>query len=156
MYLVNRCKASADQFASGLKSVPAVFEAIMKNPITFSLLFTATEPAAFGASELRDLCCFRFSPEGSNNRIAEEATAYWWEVMLDGFDGVRAGFLAGDLLQFVTGSKVPPPAGFESRISIDFYTQEGGEKRLPHSSTCALVINLPRGLSSEEELQTLL
>ena len=155
-YIVSRSMAAVQQFVAGLKSVRLVYECMLENLQVFSLLFTCGEPMEFTSSCLLNLCRFAFSPEGSNDRVPEEATAYWWEEMLSTFDEEKAGFTAGDLLLFITGAKTPPPAGFGKNITIEFYTQESNGRRMPFSSTCALVFHLPRGISSQEELQNLL
>ncbi len=154
--MVNRSLAAVHQFVTGLKSVKLVYECMLKNRQIFSLLFTCAEPMELTPSNLMDLCSFSFLPEGSNNRRSKEATAYWWEEMLGFFDGGKAGFTVGDLLLFITGARAPPPAGFHKRITIEFFTQETNSRRIPFSSTCALVFHLPRGISSQEELEDLL
>eukprot|EP00794_Sanderia_malayensis_P011602 gene11602-12796_t len=67
----------------------------------------------------------KFSPEGSNESIVEEATAYWFEEMLENLDKEAAEFKAEDLLAFITGSPLPPTSGFEKLIEIEFYSQHG-------------------------------
>lgn len=49
------------------------------------------------------------------------------------------------LLAFWTGCDVLPPGGFPVQPRVTFFTQEEGIRRLPGSSTCGLVLMLPRG-----------
>jgi len=46
------------------------------------------------------------------------------------------------LLQFITGSDVVPPLGFEKKITIDFYEMLSC-RHYPTSSTCDLRLWLP-------------
>ena len=155
-FVINKPKASCDQFILGLKSQLAVYESILENPIAFSFLFTCRERTYFSFSDLRALIKIKFSPEGSNDRVTKEATAYWFEEMLGNTNEETSGFTARDLLAFVTGSNIPPPSGFGKLIDVEFYTQEVGIKRLPFTSTCALMLNLPRGISSQEEMENMM
>lgn len=53
-----------------------------------------------------------------------------------------------DVLQFITGADCIPPSGFDHKILIRFYDQEG-DTRYPYASTCALQLLLPRGHEDE-------
>ena len=53
-----------------------------------------------------------------------------------------------DLLSFITGAGEIPVNGFESKMYMEFYDNDG-EKRLPFSSTCSLTFSLPRGCSCD-------
>ena len=48
---------------------------------------------------------------------------------------------------FWTGTDSIPPEGFDTTLKICFFTKPESEPgtRYPTASTCALVINLPRG-----------
>ena len=70
--------------------------------------------------------------------------------------GKKSGLTLAELLQFWTGAEHPPPAGFEDVLQICFYTPELGCKRLPSSSTCGLVLSLPRGIEDPDELESML
>lgn len=154
--MVMRSMASLDQFIAGLKTVNIVHECVTDHPKLFSLLFTMNEEIKFDADSLGNMCRFSFPPEGGNNKVAEEATAYWWEEMLANFDEKEAGFKIADLLQFITGARTPPPSGFSSKINIEFFAKEERGQRLPFTSTCALIFHLPRAIGSQEELQQLI
>ena len=58
-----------------------------------------------------------------------------------------------DLLGFWTGARSVPPGGFAdpARLRIEFFTVEPGSRRLPSSSTCGLVLLLPRGVEDPDE-----
>lgn len=61
-----------------------------------------------------------------------------------------------DILVFVTGADAVPPLGFQRKCEIQFYEQETGVKRIPYSSTCALILYLPRGVTEEEVFKDLM
>ncbi|KAK5854499.1 hypothetical protein PBY51_004687 [Eleginops maclovinus] len=61
-----------------------------------------------------------------------------------------------DLLIFITGADEVPTLGFPSKPCINFYTQEAGQRRLPYTSTCAMTLFLPRGITEEQKLHNLL
>ena len=57
-----------------------------------------------------------------------------------------------DLLVFWTGADRVPPCGFDHPLEIQFYSQEAGDRRLPSSSTCALILWLPRNINDPDML----
>ena len=57
------------------------------------------------------------------------------------------------LLLFWTGAEQPPLTGFDQPLSIQFFSQEPGMQRLPSSSTCGLVLMLPRGTTDAEKFR---
>lgn len=59
-----------------------------------------------------------------------------------------------ELLTFITGADHIPPCGFTKAIDVYFYTPDD-VCRLPHVSTCALTLWLPR-LEDHDFLSTLL
>lgn len=61
-----------------------------------------------------------------------------------------------ELLIFVTGADEIPICGFSSKICVEFFTNEEGETRLTFSSTCALSLSLPRGISNPESFSALM
>jgi len=65
-----------------------------------------------------------------------------------------------DILVFWTGAEVLPPCGFESALTVQFYSQEtsGAYKlrRLPSSSTCGLILWLPRDVDDPDCLWSML
>jgi len=64
-----------------------------------------------------------------------------------------------DVLQFWNGANQVPPLGFHVQPSIDFFTREpdirngGYLNRLPSSSTCGLVLFLPRGITVPDDFE---
>ena len=61
-----------------------------------------------------------------------------------------------DVRTFWTGAGRVPPCGFDKRLTIEFYSMEIGQRRLPSSSTCALIIWLPRNVADPDTLWSLL
>ena len=58
------------------------------------------------------------------------------------------------LLMFWTGADAVPPGGFDRPLTVAFFTrEEGEERRLPSSSTCGLVLMLPRGMSDPDKFK---
>ncbi|MEQ2223022.1 hypothetical protein ILYODFUR_032505 [Ilyodon furcidens] len=46
--------------------------------------------------------------------------------------------------------------GFSPNPSIEFYDQEPGERRLPHSSTCSISLSPPGGVEYERQVKELM
>lgn len=61
-----------------------------------------------------------------------------------------------EILIFATGADSVPPLGFPRECEIQFYDQEPGSQRIPYSSTCALVLYLPRGITEETDFKELM
>ena len=70
-------------------------------------------------------------------------------------DNVEEGLKLSEILTFWTGADQIPPMGFDHKLRIEFYCQDVGCRRLPTSSTCALVMWLPRAVEPEELQQML-
>jgi len=49
-----------------------------------------------------------------------------------------------------------PPMGFDDQPTIAFYTQDENACRLPSSSTCALILWLPRNVTEPAEITELI
>lgn len=63
-----------------------------------------------------------------------------------------------DLLAFITGADHVPPLGFSKDLTLQFYNQDVGmlSARLPHTSTCAMELYLPRSIACPSALSDLL
>ena len=63
-----------------------------------------------------------------------------------------------EIMCFWTGTDFIPPEGFDTTLEICFFTKPESEPgtRYPTASTCALVINLPRGVEDPDELEKLM
>jgi hypothetical protein len=59
----------------------------------------------------------------------------------------------GELLSFITGSDIIPYLGFQKKIEIKFFTEQG---RLPNVSTCSLELWIPRGIEDPEKLREIM
>ncbi|KAG7999758.1 Guanylate cyclase soluble subunit beta-2 [Nibea albiflora] len=100
---------------------------------------------------------YNYSTRGSNHREAEEDTIFSWEmVLLNMIEDKVTELRFEDLLIFVTGADEVPALGFPRKPRIDFYEQEAGRRRLPHASTCAMCLHLPRGITEEDKLHEML
>lgn len=71
-------------------------------------------------------------------------------------DDLESPVTFADLLVFVTGADCIPPLGFPVQCTVSFYSQEEGSRRLPSSSTCALTLYLPRGVTEENDFRALM
>lgn len=56
------------------------------------------------------------------------------------------------LMAFWTGAEAVPPMGFEKDLTVEFNSQQKSVKRLPTSSTCSLILWLPRGVGDPDDL----
>ena len=61
-----------------------------------------------------------------------------------------------EVLSFCSGADCIPPLDFDKRPTIEFYNQEQGQRRLPSSSTCSLILWLPRGILEPSEMADLM
>jgi len=61
-----------------------------------------------------------------------------------------------DILSFWTGADSIPPIGFSHNLSVQFYSQEPKQRRLPSASTCSMVLWLPRNVGEPDTLWDLL
>ena len=62
-----------------------------------------------------------------------------------------------ELLAFWTGADVIPPMGFAQPLRIEFFSKDIKETtRYPSANTCALQMNLPRGIEEPDDLKELI
>lgn len=149
--IISKCKAPLDQFVEGFKSVDAnFFECIKVNVSLFHDLFCYSEEQ-LTASKFRELFNVCFSLQGSNDREREEQTCLWWEEL------IHEGTIPfPKLLEFVSGCSEVPPLGFDKKIDIKFYNQDGKARRFPWTSTCSLEMSLPRAVESYPDFKDLI
>ncbi|XP_022107157.1 uncharacterized protein LOC110988173 isoform X2 [Acanthaster planci] len=102
----------------------------------------------------RKLYDIEYSAQGSNNRNRED-TIYCWELFLQRAEEKDEVTLE-KILEFWTGAGKPPPAGFNHKLHIQFFSQETGVRRLPSSSTWAMVLWLPRGVEDPQQFQAMM
>ena len=116
----------------------------------FKGVFCYTEEALTG-TKFRQLFEVSFSPVGANNREGEELTCLWWEDLID-----EGSIPLPKLLEFASGADQVPPSGFEKKIEIKFYNQDGITRRFPYASTCSLELFLPRAVESYEAFKQIM
>jgi len=59
---------------------------------------------------------------------------------------------------FWTGADRVPPLGFDHQLHVKFFSLQAStdgklERRLPTSSTCGLVLMLPRGITEPDDME---
>ncbi|XP_060563044.1 G2/M phase-specific E3 ubiquitin-protein ligase-like [Ruditapes philippinarum] len=151
-YLFFRISGEISQFKQGMNEVGKTWDYIQDNANVFKPLFCyrKEEPSL---DDVMGLFTVSYSVNGSNARTMEDATIYAWELFLQSIEDKEVPEVTfGELLAFVTGSDHIPPCGFPKKIEIDFFNDD---IRMPHVSTCALQMWLPRA-ASPERLSTLL
>ncbi|XP_024116641.1 uncharacterized protein LOC112138307 isoform X2 [Oryzias melastigma] len=136
-------------FSASVDDIPKIYGNVVKHCI-----FLRTSKPIQQFTE--GMNAFGNLSRGSNQREAEEETIYCWEQVLNMIEDKSSDLSYEDLLIFITGADEVPTLGFTSKPSVDFYTQEDGQRRLPYSSTCAMVLFLPRGVTEEGELHDML
>jgi len=68
-----------------------------------------------------------------------------------------SGLKLSDILVFWSGADRVPPGGFEHKLQLQFYSRTCNEqRRLPSSSTCALILWLPRDCREPDDLMEML
>lgn len=108
------------------------------------------------APKLKSLFKVDYAEKGSNMRNMEDSTMYCFEVYLvDLEEGEADGVVLEDLI-FISGVVSPPPLGFDSPITIQFYGFVGKERRRPSSSTCSLTLDVPRSMEDPDEFKSLM
>lgn len=149
--VISKCKAALDQFVEGFKSVDAhFFECNKINAPLFHDLFCHSEEQ-LTASKFRQLFHVCFSPEGSNDREGQEQTCLWWEELID--EGIIP---FPKIFEFASGCREVPPLGFDKKIDIKFYNQDGKARPFPWTSTCSLEMSLPRAVENYTEFKELI
>ncbi|KAA0701586.1 hypothetical protein E1301_Tti023046 [Triplophysa tibetana] len=153
---ISEVASMVQQFKAGMNSCNLFWEKVATDWHEFLPIFTHTS-VRLSRTVFRELFYVKWSAEGSNRREKEEDTMYQWECLLMSIqEGETTDITFEELLTFATGADAIPPLDFPHKCSIEFYDQEEGSCRLPFSSTCALVLYLPRGIAQEDELRDLL
>ncbi|XP_071760322.1 G2/M phase-specific E3 ubiquitin-protein ligase-like [Centroberyx gerrardi] len=146
------------QFTQGLDSCGGLWDTVRSHWEAFVPVMTSAGRRPLTLEEFAQLFTVCYSGPDSRLRLAEETTAAHWERVLILVHDSQTDFSFEDLLAFITGADHLPPLGFPRSISLRFYCQDGSASstRLPHASTCALELFLPRGAGSTEGLCALL
>ncbi|KAM9849220.1 G2/M phase-specific E3 ubiquitin-protein ligase-like [Aulostomus maculatus] len=157
-YIHHRVASMISQFTEGLNSCGGLWDLVQYHRETFVPVMTSKRPQPLKLDVFRKLFTVSYSRSCSQLRAAEEATVRHWEQVLTLISDVKADFYFEDLLAFITGSDHLPPFGFPTMISLRFYSQDASASsvRLPHTSTCALELFLPRGVRGDADLLVLL
>ncbi|XP_039525893.1 G2/M phase-specific E3 ubiquitin-protein ligase-like [Pimephales promelas] len=147
-YMYHRVSSMIQQFIAGMNACGNMWQVVQRNWETFAPLFTHTSKK-LSRNDVRGLFDIKWSLQGSNKRDQEEDTIFLWEWWLMSIENNELDVTLEDLLIFVTGADSVPPLGFPHNCEIQFYDQEPGSQRFPFSSTCALILYLPRGITEE-------
>ncbi|XP_039983743.1 uncharacterized protein LOC120790376 isoform X2 [Xiphias gladius] len=151
-YIYHRVASMISQFTEGLNSCGGLWDTVQSHWEVFVPVMTSARREPLTLEEFKQLFTVCYSHLDSELRAAEEATAGHWETVLTFVSNGRADFSFEDVLAFVTGADHLPPLGFPRLISLRFYSQDG----LPHTSTCALELFLPRAVAGAADLLALL
>ncbi|XP_031725580.1 uncharacterized protein LOC116395664 [Anarrhichthys ocellatus] len=157
-YIYYRVASMISQFTEGLNSCGGLWETVQSNWEEFVPVMTSAQQQPLTVEEFKQLFTICYSRPGSRLRLTEEATAGHWQNVLTLVSDGEADFSFEDLLAFITGADHLPPLGFPRLISLRFYSQDASMSgaRLPHASTCALELFLPRGAAGAADLLVLL
>ncbi|XP_038057921.1 uncharacterized protein LOC119729371 [Patiria miniata] len=148
-YMVYRVQPATSQFISGLGE--DLFHDIEQNQHTTRCLLVQHD-ISLTPKSLKELYQVEYSPEGSNNKSAEDDTIYSFEVFIENCSrqpGTGQVKLT-QLLDFWTGADCIPPCGFKKRLMVGFYTAVTGVRRLPSAYTCGPTLSLPRGVDDPD------
>ncbi|CAB1437172.1 unnamed protein product [Pleuronectes platessa] len=133
----------------GLKTL-GVLEKILRHPDSFRPLF-CYEPSTLTADQVDDVFSIWLSPEGSNNRAAEERVVTFWRDYLQDAEEEEGPSKLQQILSFATGASVLPPIGFSPTPSVQFIQKEDDDfsctPMFPLANTC---IKLPLHVSYQE------
>ncbi|CAK6972814.1 uncharacterized protein LOC121900595 [Scomber scombrus] len=154
----HRVASMISQFTEGMNSCGGLWDMVQSHSEVFVPVMTSTQQQPLTLEEFKQLFPVCYSHPDSQLRAAEEVTAGHWETVLTLVSDAQADFSFEDLLTFITGADHLPSLGFPRLISLCFYSQEEGIStvRLPHASTCALELFLPRGVTGAADLLLLL
>ncbi|KAM4629236.1 G2/M phase-specific E3 ubiquitin-protein ligase-like [Polymixia lowei] len=157
-YIYHRVASMISQFTEGLDSCGGLWDTMRSHWEAFVPVMTSTQQEPLTLEEFTQLFSICYSRPDSKLRTAEETTVGHWKKVLSMVNDSLTDFSFEDLLAFITGADHIPPLGFTRAISLHFYSQNVSTSsvRLPHVSTCAMEMFLPRGVASIEELSTLL
>ena len=148
--------AEFTQFLGGMNSIGHFGDVTMANKSVFDAIL-GNKQDKLTLTAFKSLYEVVHSDKGSNSRNQEESTIYCFELFLQDLEeGEADGLTLEDLLIFTTGTGSAPPLGFDHLITVEFYDFVGNVRRRPWSSTCALSLNLPRGVEDPVEFNALM
>ncbi|CAB1446676.1 unnamed protein product [Pleuronectes platessa] len=150
--IYNRVASMISQFIEGMNSCGGLWNTVQSHWEAFVPVMTSTPQEPLTLEEFKQLFQVCYSHEGSQLRASEEATVGYWETVLTFISNDQAEFSFEDVLEFITGADHLPPLGFPRSISLHFYSQDG----LPHASTSAPELFLPRAVAGAVDLLVLL
>ncbi|XP_034439600.1 uncharacterized protein LOC117760586 [Hippoglossus hippoglossus] len=150
--IYNRVASMISQFTEGMNSCGGLWDTVQSQWEAFVPVMTSARQEPLTLEEFKQLFHVCYSHVGSQLRASEEATMGHWETVLTFINNDQAEFSFEDVLAFITGADHLPPLGFPRLISLHFYSQDG----LPHASTCALELFLPRAVAGAVDLLALL
>ena len=173
-FLIYSAKAELDQLKEGLGTLN-LLSTMQSHPLKFLPLLTAANQLELTADAVISLFIVEtWSPEGSNDREAEEAVIFNWEnyiretagiyifyhdyfvvLMVGGIfhtggrqvcesDQEGVSVCLKQILSFTTGADAIPPLGFPNSPVILFSKDKN--RLLPIASTCALSLTFSLGL----------
>ncbi|KAJ7992891.1 hypothetical protein DPEC_G00266780 [Dallia pectoralis] len=161
-WIYHRVASMISQFTEGLNSCGGMWDIMKANSAAFMPVMTRTEHV-LTLKQFRSLFEVFWSPlESTGPRQAEEITITSWERFLIMVNEQHTSLSLVDLLVFITGEDQIPPLGFHKKLSIRFYNHGQDHHHavynvcLPHASTCALELHLPRGVASPSGLKFML
>ena len=129
---------------------------MLANPHLFEAIMCERQEK-LSLAEFSKLYVVEFSEAGTNNKESEEQTLYCFELFLKDLDeGEIDNINLAHLLMFITGADCIPPLGFDYGVTVKFYDVEPGVNRFPWSSTCALTLNIPRGINDSDAFKELM
>ncbi|XP_022107156.1 uncharacterized protein LOC110988173 isoform X1 [Acanthaster planci] len=149
-HIYHRVQSCIQQFTDGLGPL---YGEMRRHPKALGSLFVV-DNKPLSLPSFRKLYDIEYSAQGSNNRNRED-TIYCWELFLQRAEEKDEVTLE-KILEFWTGAGKPPPAGFNHKLHIQFFSQETGVRRLPSSSTWAMVLWLPRGVEDPQQFQAMM
>ena len=144
--------AEISQFFDGMNEIGEFGNLVRANESVFSS-FLSSKQKNLNLEDFKTTYNVRYSESGSNDKTKEDSTMYCFQLFLQDLedeDGEVDELTLEDLLIFISGSDYIPPLGFEHAIEILFHDFKGNTKRRPWASTCALTLNLPRGIEDPD------
>uniref|UniRef100_A0A8C7YAX9 HECT domain-containing protein n=1 Tax=Oryzias sinensis TaxID=183150 RepID=A0A8C7YAX9_9TELE len=155
--IYHRVASMISQFIQGVNSCGGLWELIKAHWEMFLPVMTSTrQQQPLTLEEFMKLFNVSFNHSDPEQRAAEEATFSHWETVLNLVRDGLTDFSFEDLLIFITGTDHLPPLGFPKLISLQFYSLDTADIRLPHSSLASLELFLPRGVAGTADLLALL
>ena len=135
-------QAELSQLRAGLTEVLNFSQLLSASQAAVLKLLSAAERHEVTMDQLLELFVPRFSEDGSNLRIKEEALMHNFCQMLEECEDQTVHFKCSDVLIFVTGASTIPPLGLLPTPAIVFSSHAG----LPTASTCSNELHIPYSL----------